>query len=351
MKKLSRSILCAALAAIMVLTLTACGSKKDEPASTPNNEPAASEKAPDDGKIKVAYSNGELVNAWRVCNQKEMEESIRAQGWDFITTDANQDPSKQLTDIQNLLAQNPDYIVVSPIESEALAPAVQMCEDAGVLLIVIDRTLAAEVGGMYKTVIAQSHVISGQILAERTVELLTEKYGEPRGNVVHVQGQSGASPVIDANKGWDEVMAQYPNIKTIATEDAGFTKEGGMKVMEDFLTAYPAGQIDVVRTDYSDMTMGAIDAIDNAGRTELHGYIIGEGGHIKCIEKVVEGVIACETQTPPYFGTPVVETIQKLMNGEEVPAYQEVPIKVFSTADVEAAQSYLKEITDAGSEF
>ena len=85
--------------------------------------------------------------------------------------------------------------------------------------------------------------------------------------MVHVQGMAGASPVIDANKGWDEVMAKYPEIKTVAVADAGFTTEGGMKVMEDFLQRFPKGQIDAVRTDYSAMTMGALQAIKNAGRT------------------------------------------------------------------------------------
>lgn len=275
----------------------------------------------------------------------------RGAGLEVHQTDANQDPNKQLSDIDSLLAQKPDYIVVSPIESAALAPAVEKCNAAGVPLIVIDRTLDAEVGGMYKTVIAQSHVISGRELAKATVELLTEKYGEPKGNVVHVQGQSGASPVIDANAGWDEVMKDYPNIKTVATEDAGFTKEGGMKVMENFLTAYPEGQIDVVRTDYSDMTVGAMEAIQNAGRDELKGFIVGEGGHIKCIQGVVDGWIYCETQTPPYFGAVVVETINKLIAGEEVPAYQEVPIKVFTSKDVDTAKAYLDEITAANLEF
>ena len=327
------------------------GSAQSADTTTQGQESTAADETAGSGQITVAYAQGELVNAWRVCNQADMKKSIEDQGWNFITADANQDPSKQLADVENLLAQKPDYLVLSPLESDALAPAVDMCEEAGVPLIVIDRTLNAEVGGMYKTVIAQSHVISGRALAERTVELLTEKYGEPKGNVVHVQGQSGASPVIDANAGWDEVMADYPNIVTIATEDAGFTKEGGLKVMENFLTSYPAGEIDIVRSDYSDMTMGAIDAIKNAGRDELLGYIVGEGGHIRCIEAVVNGEIACETQTPPYFGAVVVETINKLMAGEEVPAYQEVPIKIFSSADTAAAQTYLDEISAEGSEF
>ncbi|HUI72696.1 MAG TPA: substrate-binding domain-containing protein, partial [Spirochaetia bacterium] len=300
----------------------------------------------------IAYSQAELVNAWRVTNQKDMEAWAQKLGVKLISLDANQDPAKQLADIQNMLAQKPDALILSPLESKALVPAVKMCTDARVPLIVIDRTIEAEPGkGIYKTEITQSHVLSGQKLAEKAVELLKKKYGEPRGNVVHVQGMAGASPVIDANSGWDAVMAKYPKIKTVATADAGFTTEGGMKVMEDFLQRFPKGQIDIVRSDYSAMTMGALQAIKNAGRTELLGSVEGEGGHYLAIQAVIDGEIARETQTPPYFGELALKSALDVLNGKSVPAKQQVPIKVFDATKKSAAQEYFMDIRAKGLEF
>jgi ABC-type sugar transport system substrate-binding protein len=169
--------------------------------------------------------------------------------------------------------------------------------------------------------------------------------------VVHVQGLAGASPVIDANAGWDEVMAAYPNIKVVATADAGFTKDGGLKVMEDFLQRFPKGEIDVVRSDYSDMTMGAIEAIKNAGRDELLGFVVGEGGHMKAIEAVVNNEIARETQTPPYFGAVAVQACLDYLAGKTVPAQQQVDIKVFDSDKADEAKAYLEQITGKGLEF
>jgi ribose transport system substrate-binding protein len=281
-----------------------------------------------------------------------MEDQAAKAGVKLVSIDANQDASKQLADVENMLAQKPVCLIVSPLESKASAPVVQLANDAGVPLVIIDRTIDAKPGeGQYKTEITQSHVLSGKLLAEKTVELLTAKYGEPKGNVVHVQGLAGASPVIDANMGWDEVMAAYPNIKVVATSDAGFTKDGGMKVMEDFLQRFPAGEIDVVRSDYSDMTMGALEAIKNAGRNELLGYVLGEGGHFKAIEAVVAGEIARETQTPPYFGAKAVQSCLDLLAGKEVPAQQQVDIKVFDSDKKDEAQAYLDQIKAAGLEF
>ncbi|HVI42977.1 MAG TPA: substrate-binding domain-containing protein, partial [Anaerovoracaceae bacterium] len=220
-----------ALCIILVMTAFAgCAGSKQEAASS------------GDSQIVIAYSQAELVNAWRVTNQKDMEAQAEKFGVKLISTDANQDPSKQLADVESLLAQSPDALIVAPVESEALVPVVEMCNNAKVPLFIIDRTINAEPGqGMYITQITQSHVTSGEILAKKAVELLTAKYGEPKGNVVHVQGQAGASPVIDANQGWASVMKDYPNIKEIAVADAGFTKQGGMQVMEDFLQRFPAG--------------------------------------------------------------------------------------------------------------
>jgi ribose transport system substrate-binding protein len=281
-----------------------------------------------------------------------MEASAQKLGVKLISIDANQDPAKQLADIQNMLAQKPNALILSPLESKALVPAIKMCEQAKVPLIVIDRTIEATPGvGIYKTEITQSHVLSGQKLAEKAVELLKKKYGEPRGNVVHVQGMAGASPVIDANKGWDEVIAKYPKIKTVATADAGFTTEGGLKVMEDFLQRFPKGQIDIVRSDYSAMTMGALQAIKNAGRTELLGYVMGEGGHYLAIQAVVAGEISRETQTPPYFGELAIKSALDILAGKTVSAKQQVPIKIFDAEQKDVAKKYLDDIRSKGLEF
>ena len=300
----------------------------------------------------VAYAQAELINDWRATNQKDMEVQAKAAGVKLITVSADQDASKQLADIEGLLAQKPNVLIVSPLESVALAPAVKMANDAGVPLIVIDRTLNATPGvGMYKTEITQSHYDSGKLLAQKTVELLTKKYGSPKGSVVHVQGMAGASPVIDANKGWDEVMKAYPNIKTVATADAGFTKEGGIRIMQDFLQRFPAGKIDVVRTDYSDMTLGAIEAIKSANRKELLGFLVGEGGYYAAISAVIKGEIARETQTPPYFGELAIASALKILKGEKVEARQAVPVKVFDADKPDEAKAYFEAIRAKGLKF
>lgn len=303
-------------------------------------------------KYLIAYSQAELVNAWRVTNQKDMEEWAKKLDVDFISRNANQNTTQQLADIKEMLASKPDVLILSPLESAALAPVVELCEKANVPLIVIDRKIDSEPGnGIYKTLISQSHVISGRLLAEKAVELLKNKYGTPKGKVVHISGLPNASPVVEAKKGWEQIMTSYPEIETIAVAEGYFTEKGGEVAMEGVLKKFPRGQIDIVRTDYSAMTMGALKAIKKAGRTELLGGVLGEGGHYKAIEAVIKGEIARETQTPPHFGELAIKSALIILKGVNVSARQDVSIKVFDSSDKESTAKYLKEIRNNGMEF
>lgn len=287
-------------------------------------------------KYLIAYSQAELVNAWRITNQNDMESWAKKLGVDLISKNANQSTTQQLEDIKSMLASKPDVLVLSPLESEALVSVVSLCEKENIPLVVIDRKINSEPGkGFYKTEITQSHIISGRLLAEKAVELLKNKYGTAKGNVVHISGLPNASPVIEAKKGWRQVMVNYPEIKTITTANGHFTEKGGEAAMIEALKKYSHGQIDIVHTDYSAMTMGALKAIKKAGRNELVGYILGEGGHYKAIEAVIKGEIARETQTPPHFGELAIKSALSILKGVDVSARQRVSIKVFDSSDKE----------------
>lgn len=300
----------------------------------------------------VAYAQAELVNTWRVTNQKDMEEWAKKLDVDLISRNSNQSTTQQLTDVKEMLASKPDVLILSPLESKALNPVVELCEKANIPLIVIDRKIDSEPGnGVYKTQITQSHVVSGRLLAEKTVELLKNKYGTPKGKVVHIIGLPNASPVIEAKMGWEQIMTSYPKIETIAVAEGYFTEKGGEAAMEGVLKKFPRGQIDIVHTDYSAMTMGALKAIKKAGRTELLGFVLGEGGHYKAIEAVINGEIARETQTPPHFGELAIKSALIILKGVNVSARQNISIKVFDSSDKKSAAEYLQKIRSIGLEF
>jgi ribose transport system substrate-binding protein len=337
--------------AILSLVLTACVAPTAPTAGTADTAAAAPAAAATKGL--VAFSQAGMENEWRAMNTKEMEEAVRAAGYDFVWTNANSDPAKQLADVESLLAQNPVLLVIAPLEFEALAPVPEMAEAAGVPLIVVDRALKGEPGtGNYLVLLTTDFVDTGVLVAQDMVEQLTEKYGEPKGKVLHIQGTKGASPVIDEETGIKRVLANYPDIEIVATCDGQYSREPGRKCTEDLLQAFGPGEIDGIIYDSDDMAVGGIQAIKAAGRNELLGWLWAKDGIVDGLQAMIDGEITFSVQTPPFFGADTMEKFQMYLDGESLgDPVQYVPKEVFDNdtpEQIERLKERIQELQDLG---
>jgi ABC-type sugar transport system substrate-binding protein len=290
----------------------------------------AAQSAFAEGKGLVAFSQAEMANEWRVMNTKEMEKAWKDAGYDFVWTNANSDPSKQLADVEDLLAKKPVLLVIAPIEYEALAPVPGLAQKASVPLIVVDRNLPGKAGeNGWISVITTDFKDSGIRVANDVVEKLKKKNGSPKGTLLHVTGNTGASPVIDEAKGLDEVFGKYAEIKVAANCDSKNSREGGRKCMEDLLQSFPAGSIDGVVFDNDDAAIGGIGAIDAAGRSELKGWLWGKDGTVDGLNAILAGDLALSVQTPPFFGKSSVQAFEDFKAGKKVEPLVFVPKETF----------------------
>lgn len=277
----------------------------------------------------VAFSQAEMTNEWRVMNSKEMEETWKKAGYDYVWTNAESDPAKQLADVEDLLNRKPDVLIIAPIEYEALAPVPGLAHAAGVPLIVVDRNLPGEAGkDGWISVITTDFVDSGKRAANDVVAKLQKDKGGAEGTWLHITGNVGASPVIDQGKGMEEVFAGYPDIKLLGNCDSGNSREGGRKCMEDMLQAFPSG-VDVVIADNDDAALGAIAAIKAAGRTELLGWVWGKDGTVDGLQAILDGDMVQSVQTPPFFGASSVAAFEDFKAGKPVEPLVFVPKETF----------------------
>jgi ribose transport system substrate-binding protein len=300
----------------------------------------------------VAFSQAEMNNEWRVMDTKEMEKAWKDAGYDFVWTDAKSDPSKQLSDVEDLLSRKPDVLVVAPIEYEALAPVPGLAAKAGVPLLVVDRMLPGEAGkNGWISVITTDFVDSGSRAAEDVVAQLQAKKGAAKGNWLHITGNVGASPVIDQGKGMVQVFSKYPDIKLLSNCDSGNSREGGRKCAEDMLQAFPAGKVDVVIADNDDAALGAIAAIKGAGRNELLGWVWGKDGTVDGLQAILSGDMVQSVQTPPFFGKSSVQAFEDYKAGKSVKPLVFVPKETFDAHTPEnraRAEQRIKELKALG---
>lgn len=309
-----------------------------------STESAGTETSKQEEKPLVAFSQGTIENIWRALNTEDMEKWAKKSGYDYVWTDAQKDAMKQLNDCKDLIAKGPDVLVVAPVQAEPLAPVAKLCEEAGVTLVTIDREIAAPVGeGTYVAKIVQSWTELGRIQARYTVELLTEEYGEPKGNIVEIFGTIGASPSDDMQAGLREVLADYPNIKIIDSQSGDYIKQRTYEVMQDYLQKYGPGEIDAVIVHGDEMGIGAIQAIKEADREdEFFGKIAVKNGQRIGLEYVLNGWFYVNPQATPYYGEATMELVKKILAGEEIEnPVIDVPFLVFDNDEnKEQTQEY-----------
>lgn len=283
-----------------------------EEAAPAEEEAAPAEEEMAEGPITVAFSQAAMENEARVQIQLDLERAVTEQGWEFIWANAAGDPAKQLSDVEDLLAQKPDYLVLAPVESEPLATVPDKSEAAGVPLIVIDREIPGTPGeGAWIVLLTNDFREAGRVLFQDMVDTVEAEFGEPAAKVVHITGQTGASPVIDEQAGIDDVLANYPDIEIIATCDGRYAAEPSRTCMEDLLQRFPAGEIDVVFGDSDTISLGALEAIRTAGRDELINWIWGRDGSVPWLEEMVEKQVASTYQTIIFYGDQVVDVIKE----------------------------------------
>jgi ribose transport system substrate-binding protein len=304
-----------ALLLVAGLILSAC-----QPAAPPPAEEEAApaeeeeEEAAPEGETKgvIAFSQASMENEARIQIQLDMERATLENGYEFIWANAANDPAKQLADVEDLLSQSPDLLVLAPVEAEPLATVPEKCEAAGVTLIVIDREIPGTVGeGAWIALLTNDFTEAGRVIFQDMVDYFERETGEPKARVVHITGQSGASPVIDEQKGIDMVLENYPDIEIIATCDGRYQAEPSRKCMEDLLQRFPAGEIDAVFADSDTIGLGALEAVRAAGRDELLGLIWGRDGSVPWLEEMIAGNVATTYQTILFYGDDAIAIFEE----------------------------------------
>lgn len=212
-------------------------------------------------------------------------------GVNIIFADGKRDPAVQASQIDNFIAQKVDGIILTPVVSDPLIPAVRKVNRAGIPFIVADRRILPPPGMKLKwdCLVAWDIVKSGRLGGEEVVDALNGK-----GNLVVIEGTPGAGSTIDRGNAFYEVIKQHPDIKVVAKISGDFDRAKGQQVTEDILQRFPKGQIDAIYYMADEMMFGGLQAIKAAGR--LHEFkIVSVDGEKEAMALLRAGDIDYET--------------------------------------------------------
>jgi ribose transport system substrate-binding protein len=324
------------LAAVLASTLLA-GCAQDSSSGSAAGSAPTTKKA---GDITVGYAGPTLTNAFFVGLSKGVNDGAKEQGFKVKETNANGDAQQQFNDAVNLLSQGVDVLILTPIDSNGITPAVQQANQKGIPVFTLDRGSS---GGTITSFVETDNVAAGKQAAQWIGDQLTKRYGSPQGNVVDLQGLIGTTAAKSREDGFQEGMKAFPNIKIVANQEGGFDQEKSLNATTNILQAQP--KIDAIFGANDDNTVGAERAIDGANRFHPAGdpehiLIIGLDGTAQALDAIRSGKQdATISQNPINMAKRSMGFIKDLLvDGKKVPAHDYWPTILITKDNIDSPE-------------
>ncbi|MFE3688729.1 substrate-binding domain-containing protein [Streptomyces sp. NPDC059095] len=276
-------------------------------------------------KPKLGMSLSTLNNPFFVQMKAGAQAEAKAEGIDLTVTDAQNDASQQANQIQNFTGSGMKSIIVNPVDSDAVGPAVRGANKADIPVIAADRGVnKAETA----TLVASDNAAGGR-LAART---LAEKLGG-KGRIAVLQGTAGTSVSRERGAGFTEGLKAYPGIEVVARQPADFDRTKGLDVMTNLLQSHP--DVTGVFAENDEMALGAVKALgDRAGSAVA---VVGFDGTPDGVKAVAAGTLyASVAQQPEELGRIAVRNAVLATRGKKPDSAVKVPVKVVTRENAAA---------------
>ncbi len=327
MKKRMKKLMALMMVGAMALSFAACG----DAAETGSDSDAGSDKDTGSGDAgsgsdagaenilegkTVGFAQTDSMSSWRTTETDDIKEFVENAGGSFIVKDAGGDIATQESDIRDLVAAGVDFLVVAPLEDNGLQGALSEAMENEIPVILVDRAIAGEVGTHYTTAIMSDFVWEGEQCANALMEALPDG-----GNVVIINGGYDSSTSTDRQQGFVDALDadKYP---IVGEQDGEWLMDKAQSVMENIIQAQGGENIDAVFCVTDDMVQGAMNAIEAADLKPGEDILtLGIDGTRAAFEAIESGKQLASCTCTPYFGNIVVETISKIINGEEIPEH------------------------------
>ena len=249
----------------------------------------AAEKDPYVDDLRIAW----IATAATEANCTAWGKGIKNEAayWGNITVDTydgEKSADKQVTLVNDCIAQEYDGIIIQTYNKATLGPAIEDAEMAGIPVVCINMDSDAVCHGL----VSMTDYEAGAVIANAIAEALG---GE--GNVVVIQATPGAARGINLEAGFQDALADYPGITILEEQSADWNMEKANTTMANFLTSYP-DQIDAVFAHNDQMAEGAGVACQAAGVEGIQ--IWGANGETKAMEYIEQGIITGTVYTNCY---------------------------------------------------
>lgn len=312
-------------AGAMVLTMTACGSSGGD---STGGESAEGSEGSSGGDIVIGMTvNNAGADPYQTAYYSAAEAYAEEIGVDLRLLDPVGDVTKQQNQVQDLIGMGCDVIVLWPTNSESGVAMVRQINAAGIPVMSANTNVDESGKEFLECYVGPSNVQEGKLTAEQMIADIGED-----AKILYIDGQAGYSTSAERRQGLDEAI-EGTNIEVLESQISDGNREKAQQVMENYLVKYPEGSVDAVYCMDDNIAIGAINAMQSAGRTDLKVYAAACGDY-NTLTYIENGQLrATAMQSPIIDAQTALDYAVRIANGEEIAEfdnYMETPV---ATAD------------------
>ncbi|WP_419750230.1 ribose ABC transporter substrate-binding protein RbsB [Terrisporobacter petrolearius] len=274
-----------------------------------------SEKSVDNNK-KIGLIVSTLNNPFFVDLKSGIESEAKKLGYDVVVLDSQNDPAKEVSNMEDISVKNVDVVLLNPVDSDSAIASVMVANNLDLPVITVDRVSN---GGKVVSHVASDNVEGGKMAAKYLIEKLGNK-----GNIVELEGMAGSSATRDRGNGFDNEV-KNSNLQIITKQSADFDRTKGLSVMENIIQS--KGNIDAVFAQNDEMALGALKALQDANMKDV--LVVGFDATDDAVISVQKGDMAATiAQQPKLIGKTAVNLTHRFLSGEKVENFAPVELKL-----------------------
>lgn len=275
---------------------------------TPEDNPVPQEEEEEEEIVsyKFGFSCISMENPYYETLEASIREAIEESGSTLISRDPKGDSTAQIQQIRDMIADGIQAIFLCPVDWEKIAPALTELKEADIEIINLDTQVQdREEVDAY---VGSDNINAGVICGEKLIE------AAPDGGQVVILECTTQNSIIDRINGFEETIAGK-GFEVVERSETGGKKDEAKTQMarilkeQDHITAVMCGN--------DQIALGALEAIEEAGRSEMMIYSVDGSPKLKQ-ELAKDGslVVGIAAQSPINIGKSAVTVALQIMNGE-----------------------------------
>lgn len=267
-------------------------------------------------EITIGFAQAGIESNWRKIQSKSIKEELEKQNYQVMSRNSFSDPKQQYQDVMTFIAYQVDLIILSPIEEFGWEPVLEEAKKANIPVIIVDRNIATNRSDLFLTHIGSSFKAQGG-RAGLYVTNHYQKIEKEAINVFEIKGVENSSPTRLRHDGFAETVGRDPRIQITQTITGDFIR---LKAKEKFSEAIEAGKlnnIDVIYSHNDEMTLGALDALDEH-QLENKFVVVSIDAQKEMIDLLKQRKVNCVVECNPFMGELVANTVKRYFDNKTI---------------------------------